>query len=1012
MVQRMATELFLGAFLLSLLVSHPLAAQGQDRSQRFLYPKSDGQLVYAPDALGNRVPDYSRCGFQSGNAPLPDVQAVVLIESMEGDATATLQKAIDYVSDLPLNMDGIRGAVLLGPGDFYVDGQLSIRRSGVALRGSRIGTTIHATGRDRRTLIRICGAGKPQLGHEVSIADNYVAVGTAQLKVADAVPWHVGSEVVVTHPSTQEWIASIGMNQFPTDDKGSWLDWKARSMDVHWERTIQEIDGKNITFDAPLTCSIDAKLTTGAIRSIEWPDRIERIGVESLRLVSVSNSSNPKDEDHSWDAIGIEKACDVWVRDVTTTGFAGSSVSILETAKRVSVVRCTSSSPISEHAAGRRRTFYTCGQQTLFQECQADSGRNDFAVGYLAAGPNAFVDCRASNAQSFSGPIESWATGVLYDNITMDGGGLSLTNREIDGQGIGWTTANSLLWQCSAPIITCRNPPGHQNWAIGCWGGFIGDGYWKSMNEFVKPESLYRTQHAQRMEPSLSLIILNANPVSTKFNEVALADQQRSKKAMAAMRPPISSVNSQSLSIRNGWLCVGDKIVTGNRMGTMWWRGSMLPSRISEFGVGVTRFVPGRTGAGFTDDLDELTDSMVEYHQAILEHHWGLWYDRRRDDHEMIRRINGEVWAPFYEQPWARSGQGLAWDGLSKYDLEAFNPWYFSRLCEFASQCESKGRILLHQMYFQHNVLEAGAHWADFPWRSANCLQPVGFPEPPAYANNKRIFQADEFYDVEHPVRRALHSAYIQHCLTNMLEHKNVVFSIGEEFTGPASFVRFWLETIAEWKKDHPEASALICLGCTQDVQDEILADERLNPLVQIIDLKYWWYTADGSLYAPPGGANLAPRQQLREWKGNKSRSDMQTARQIHEVRLRFPDKAILCPIPTKNSWATIAAGGSIPNRNPLIAENIFATLPQLSPMESLQGSRFGLALFGEKYLVYGEGDDSLTLSLASFGKEFSGQWLDPISGAVVREIRVAKGIDFEETPPSSGAHLLWLESQ
>ena len=72
-----------------------------------------------------------------------------------------------------------------------------------------------------------------------------------------------------------------------------------------------------------------------------------------------------------------------------------------------------------------------------------------------------------------------------------------------------------------------------------------------------------------------------------------------------------------------------------------------------------------------------------------------------------------------------------------------------------------------------------------------------------------------------------------------------------------------------------------MCLSCTKDVQDEILADEKLSGLIQVIDLKYWWYTADGTLYAPAGGMNLAPRQQLREWKGNKGRSDMQTARQI-----------------------------------------------------------------------------------------------------------------------------------
>src|SRR5207244_8292527 len=125
----------------------------------------------------------------------------------------------------------------------------------------------------------------------------------------------------------------------------------------------------------------------------------------------------------------------------------------------------------------------------------------------------------------------------------------------------------------------------------------------------------------------------------------------------------------------------------------------VLPSRAAQTGGGVTRFVPGRVGAGYTDDLDELTTRMHEEGIAILQHHWGLWYDRRRDDHEMVRRIDGEVWAPFYEQPWARSGRGTAWDGLSKYDLEKYNPWYFARLKRFAELCDRKGLVLVQDAF-------------------------------------------------------------------------------------------------------------------------------------------------------------------------------------------------------------------------------------------------------------------------------------------------------------------------
>src|SRR5436190_12449571 len=238
----------------------------------------------------------------------------------------------------------------------------------------------------------------------------------------------------------------------------------------------------------------------------------------------------------------------------------------------------------------------------------------------------------------------------------------------------------------------------------------------------------------------------------------------------------------------------------------------------------------------------------------------------------MVRRPDGEVWPPFYEQPWARSGVGTAWDGLSKYDLTKFNPWYFDRLKRFAELCDRKGLVLVHQMYFQHNILEAGAHWVDSPWRPANCLQPTGFPEPPPFEGGKRIFMADAFYDVSHPVRRDLHRAYIRHCLDALAGSANVLHLTSAEFTGPRHFVEFWLDTVAEWQAETGKRP-LIGLSCTKDVQDAILADPRRAAAVNVIDIRYWWYIADGRPYAPAGGQNLAPRQQLREWRGSSRTS-------------------------------------------------------------------------------------------------------------------------------------------
>jgi hypothetical protein len=127
-----------------------------------------------------------------------------------------------------------------------------------------------------------------------------------------------------------------------------------------------------------------------------------------------------------------------------------------------------------------------------------------------------------------------------------------------------------------------------------------------------------------------------------------------------------------------------------------------------------------------TEDLAKLTDSMLSHGFPGFEHTPPLWFDRRRDAHDVERRGDGNVVGPFLEMPWGRSNRGQAWDGLPLYDLTTFNPWYFARLKEFADLCDRKGCILFFNFYNQHNLLETQAHYADFPWRPVNCIQATG----------------------------------------------------------------------------------------------------------------------------------------------------------------------------------------------------------------------------------------------------------------------------------------------
>lgn len=893
---------------LVVLVSLSSLASSADFSKRYVHVGEDGTLVYEIGPRGDRMPDYSHAGYLGGGVEPPRVPAKVIVSPVEGDDTGEIQRAIDHVATVPPGPDGFRGAVLLEAGVYEIGGQLRMASSGVVLRGCGTdrdgGSVLVATGRDRRTLIEVRGEDEPAAADapRVAIADGYVPCNATTLTLAAGHGIAKGDHVRIEHPSTREWVAALGMDRFPSRGGGSWLDWKPGTLDLAWERVVADVEGDVITLDAPLPMGFDASLARATVRRLDWPGRIERVGIERLRLVSAGDESLPCDEDHAWDGVSLANVRDAWVRDCAFGGFAGSAVNVLESASRVTVERCESRSPRSEIGGWRRRTFFIGGGQTLVCDCTAEDGREDFGVGHLAPGPTAFVRCRASNAHGASGPLGSWATGVLYDNVEIDGGPLALTNREIAAHGVGWASANGTAWLCTAPLVECRMPPTAANWAVGPRGEYVGDGFWKQLDQSVAPKSLYDAQLRERLG-AVAEPMVDREPESA-IEAIRLVHLPRPASTTAL-------VASHPLVLENGWLTIDGRIVTGPRLVPPWWKGHTLPARAAEFPPSITRFVPGREGSSFTTDLATLAARLDAEGRRVVEHHWGLWYDRRRDDHQTVRRITPEVWPPFEEQPWARSGVGTAWDGLSKYDLSRFNPWYFQRLRSLAGECERHGLVLIAHMYFQHNILESAAHWMDFPWRPANCLQETGFPEPPEFVPGGRIDMAESFYDVSHPVRRPLHTAYIRHCLDVLSSSPNVIVTVGEEYTGPEHFVRFWLETIRDWRRETGKR-VLVALSCTRDVQDAMLADAALAKEVDVIDLKYWWYAADGTPYAPPGGERLAPRQHLRAWKGPKGRSPEQTARQVRELRVAHPGKAVICSSDGSDPVAILLGGGSL----------------------------------------------------------------------------------------------------
>ena len=455
------------------------------------------KLVYHADAQGNRVPDYSFAGYKGGGVAIPDVPVRVTVP-MAGteDATARIQAAIDYVSGLPADKEGIRGAVLLEKGRYPIGAALKIRASGMVLRGmgdGEEGTVLVATGIDRRTLIQVAGVKNATTEGSQTITDSYVPVSASVLHVPNTGNLHVGDEVQVRRPSTKEWIDFIGMFQFPgRPNSGDFrFSWKPGNFDVVWDRTVTAIQGDAVTLDAPMTCVLDKKYTAATVSRFSWPGRLSQVGIENLRCESEVNPKLPLDEDHSWIAIGMDAVQDAWVRQLTSVHFASSCVNLVEGASRVTVEDCRSLAPVSEIGGYRRMAFYTAGPRCLFLRCHSEEGWRDFGIGYESTGPTAVVNCDAKGSHDFSGTVESWATGGLLDSVMIPDNAIKFDDREIWDQGAGWTAAGCTLWNVQAPQVYLRTPPGEHNWGLGVWGVQVGGGQWEVVNERNGSEQRY-----------------------------------------------------------------------------------------------------------------------------------------------------------------------------------------------------------------------------------------------------------------------------------------------------------------------------------------------------------------------------------------------------------------------------------------------------------------------------------------------------------------------------------------
>ncbi|MGP0021015.1 MAG: hypothetical protein ACLPHP_20770 [Candidatus Sulfotelmatobacter sp.] len=502
-------------------------------ASKWVYYNSQGKLVYKSlDAQGDKIMDFSTAGYEQSTRPVPTAPVEATVSPSGGDDTANIQAAIATVSAMTVNAKtGLRGAVLLEPGSFTVSSSLTITASGVVLRGSGSGTSPSSN-----TVITMSPAATPYplvilgtsgnepsyIGSSTVITNTYVPAGTLTVHVASTAGLSVGTTVIIHRPVTAAWENFMGMTpaDLGTTCSGSPCNWITVGSDVlRTDRTIRAIHGDQITLDAPMSDSINSTycgVDGATLQAYTFSGRISQVGVENLRAIAPVPPNDLVPPTPTYQLVVTYAVLNAWARNLTAQDTL-QSVVIGDYSKQVTVRNVAIRHTVTQTANAEFEEFFIQGGTQVLMDTVSDVADDTFffATSSATQGPNILRNARFEGNSSIE-PHQRWATGLLIENTKVTAisgstqGTINLWDRGDYGTGQGWAIGWGVVWNSSARQFTIQQPPGSENWCIGCIGTQVTkaapggstalpQGAIDSPGTYVSPSSLYQAQLTQRL---------------------------------------------------------------------------------------------------------------------------------------------------------------------------------------------------------------------------------------------------------------------------------------------------------------------------------------------------------------------------------------------------------------------------------------------------------------------------------------------------------------------------------
>ncbi|KAK8876831.1 hemagglutinin-related protein [Apiospora arundinis] len=451
---------------------------------------------------GDKLPDFSFCGYHASNDPLPAANraATSSLSAGSGDQTKRIQDALDKIS----SSGG--GVLHLKAGEYQLASGVVVPPK-TSLRGDGPGKTkIQLKDGTKVAFTMGTKVKGPKVETPVDITDKYVPVGSNKVTVKSASGLKAGQSVFIQRAVTQKWVNANGMGNLGKDKH-----WLTPKDTVFQPRKIQAISANTVTLDVPLTDQMDSNYMSPKLAPYTPPAASSEMGLEALSITlspscsghPISKEGDPKCNGGAALAV-LAWATNIYARDVAIRGY-NNAINIAQNASLITLQGLTiTRDGKTDGSHGYAADIGISGTQVLVIDSsthvtdeKVDMRAFPVVTQGLTAGPNCVVRYSAPQPKMQIQPHAHWAHGFLVDNSSTP---TTFINRAGAGSGHGWAINSGVAWNINDDY-EIQSPPLGTNWGIGCHGGARGKGNNGTMvaeKEAVTPASLFDAQLAAR----------------------------------------------------------------------------------------------------------------------------------------------------------------------------------------------------------------------------------------------------------------------------------------------------------------------------------------------------------------------------------------------------------------------------------------------------------------------------------------------------------------------------------